>query len=147
MLSLPKRSSLALLVLGLTSLTSLADGQSPETPIYKKQFVDLVSSLNVVYLGSFERPDTQTARNDLDRQFFALQKTAHRLQEEAGAADTKATHDGRKSDVQLRLIEQGCMSVDAVLSALTNYVATGAGTFLRVAAALKQTIDPIMTAL
>jgi hypothetical protein len=78
----------------------------------------------VFYGESFKQPSTHADRVSLEGRLFAIKKTAHRLQEQAGEADLESERSGQSADKRLRFIEQGCISVDAVLTALTNYLAT-----------------------
>ncbi len=121
-------------------LTVTASAQSMEAPVYKKQFVELVASLNSVYVESLAQDRKTGSTLDLDSRMFALMKTAHRLQEQAGQTNVESMKAGRSKDRTLMLVEQGCISVDGVLNALSSYINTQDKDFLAVAANFNQTV-------
>lgn len=121
-------------------LTVAASAQSMEAPVHKKQFVELVASMNSVYVESLAQEPKTGSKLDLESRIFALIKTAHRLQEQAEQADLDSMKAGRSKDKTLMLVEQGCISVDGVLNALSSYMNTHDKDFLAVAANFNQTV-------
>jgi hypothetical protein len=132
----------AALVLLTASVGAVA--QSGETPVYVEQFQNLQSSMERVFLEVTKSESiTNEGRFNVNERLFALKKIAHRLQEGAGDAGIAAQNSGRKMDKRLRLVEQGCMSIDSVLAALGNFLDTEDRFFLGLAVDLRQTVISI----
>jgi len=98
---------------------------------------------------SAEVSQGKTAASDQDAtsRLFALRKLAHRLQEEAEAADLEAMKAGTHKDKRLPLVQQGCIAIDFVIEALSNYLATDDRLFLSLAADGRQNISSTRKAL
>ena len=132
-------------VIGLgTSLAGQrAIAQSGETPIYKEQFAALVQSMDRVYSSALKVP-SGTDKQELMERVFALQKSAHRLQEQAGEAENQSREAGHTIDKRLLLIEQGCMSVDLVLAATNNFLSTGDRVFVGLASDVRRVVSTVL---
>jgi hypothetical protein len=102
--------------------------------------------MDTVYEASLRPLTSDKDRYDLEDQLFAVQKTAHRLQEQAGEAENESRKAGHKTDKSLMLIEQGCMSVDIVLAAASRFLVTDDRTFVGIAAVVRPTITTILKA-
>jgi hypothetical protein len=134
-------TSIVRAVLFLIFATPPLFAQSLETPVYVEQFSNLQSSMDRIY-SECSRPSLSAGEKEsLTARLFALQKTAHRLEEQAGKADLESVKQGRTTDKQLRLVEQGAMSIDVVLAALGNYLDTDDRVFLNVAIDVKKTVE------
>lgn len=120
-----------------------AFAQSGETPIYKEQFAALVQSVDRVYGAALKEP-SKAERLSLEEQVFALQKTAHRLQEQAGEAENQSRALGREPDRRLLLIEQGCMSIDLILAATNSFLSTGDRIFVGFATDVRPIVATIL---
>ena len=137
---------LILTACGAFLLTISALAQSSETPIYRKQFADLVHSTDEEYAAALQSPASREDRQDLNSRLFALEKTAHRLQETVEEANYQALTNHKDNDKSLLLIGQGCVSIDAVLTAMSNYLNTDDRTFLAIAAEIKPSISLVLKA-
>ncbi len=111
-------------ILSLLLTLPLALAQSRETPVYVEQFTNLHASMEHIFSESSKSPLTPEERQSLLERLFAVKKTAHGLQEQAGGADIEAQKRSQRTDRRLRLIEEGCMTVDGVVTALSDYLAT-----------------------
>lgn len=87
--------------------------------------------------------DQNKTRFDLEDRPFAIQKIAHRLPEGAGEARITAMQQAHSAAKRLLLGEQGCMSNDSVLQALSSFVETADRFFLGLAVDLRQTVVSI----
>ncbi len=125
-------------------IASVAFAQSRETPVYLEQFYNLQVSMERAY-AEVSQIDTKSteARLDLSARMFALQKAAHRLQEGSAEAGTAPLKIGKGIDKRLHLVGLGCMGIDSILTALTNYLETDDRIFLSLAVEFRQTVISI----
>ena len=97
------------------------------TKVYKTQFIELRAKVKSV---SDRIEQQRTGSTDLRGEILALTKLIHRLQEEAMDSDIESIKRGREPETTLLLVSQGCIALDFVLTALSNYMDTGDRAFI-----------------
>lgn len=113
-----------LLFIGLlmvSSFASSAQAQSPDA-IFRSQVIDLHGKVISVLERVEKTMPTGASREQTLNEIFALVRLVHRLDEEAGATkpETKT----------LMLVQQACIAMDSMLSALNFYVESEDNAFL-----------------
>jgi hypothetical protein len=117
--------------------------ESGDAPEYAAQLKNLQASVDKIYSDVSPRPSTPSEYQSLADRLFALRKTCYRLHEESGQADLNSMQQGNKSDKQLSLVGLGCVSIDAIITALENYVLFDDMFFLSLATDSRRTTDTI----
>jgi hypothetical protein len=102
-------------------VSAAAFAQSGDAPEYSAQLKNLQASVDRIYSDVSKTPSAPSEYQSLADRLFALKKRCHRLQEASGQADLNSMQQGNKSEKQLRLVELGCIGIDATITALENY--------------------------
>jgi hypothetical protein len=119
-------------VVCLFACAPVMGAQSTETPGYLerlsklKTIVDRTTDQITTKASVMKVEDVVNARGKL----LAMEKEAHQLQEQSGRSNLTLLQGGKPQDKRLMLIGQGCMSLDAILEALDEYLSTDDRVFL-----------------
>ena len=98
--------------------------------VYKTQFIELRARTKSIFDRIEQRKESL---NDLREEILPLTKLIHRLDEEAIGSDLESTKRGGEQQKTLLLVAQGCIALDFILSALSNFIDTGDRAFIGLA--------------